>query len=99
MQPLPFPKQRIIAIHQKGVVKLLTQTLFEGSKTGEIHHKSARIQGVRREPEGEAAAVAMHEATVPRMTPLAMAAGIALKQLAAAVAGRGVEHAVLQRTG
>tara|TARA_B100000674_G_C37072406_1_gene572228 strand:- start:128 stop:427 length:300 start_codon:yes stop_codon:yes gene_type:complete len=99
MQSLPFAKQRIILIHQKGVIELLTQFLLEGSKTGEIHHKTAFIEGCGRKPQDETAAVAMNKAAVAWVSPLAMAAGVALKQLAAAEAGGGLKHAVLPETG
>ena len=99
MQLPPFVHEWIIGIHQKGVIELLAQFLLKGSKTGEIHHEPAFIEGSGCEPQSETAAVSMDEPAMAWVSPLVMAAGVALKQLAAAEIGGGVKHAVLQRTG
>jgi len=99
MQLLPFAHEWIIGIHQKSVIELLAQFLLKGSKTGEIHHEPAFIEGSGCEPQGETAAVAMHKPAMAWVSPLAMAAGVTLKQLAAAEAGGGLKHAVLPETG
>lgn len=87
MQALPFVHQGIVAIHQKRVIELLAKLLLQRPKTGEIDHEPAGIQLGGGKPEGETAAVTVHEAAVARMAPLAMAAGIALKLFAAAEPG------------
>ena len=87
MQQLPLAHQWIISIHQKGVIKLITQLLLQRPQAGEIHHKAAIIQSRGGKPNREAAAVAMHEAAVAWMLPLPMTAGIALKLLTAGVGG------------
>ena len=92
MQLLPFIHEWIIGIHQKGVIELLAQFLLKGSKTGKIHHESAFIKGSGCEPQGETAAIAMHKAAMPWVPPLAMAAGVTLKQFAAAEGSGGMKH-------
>ena len=92
MQLLPFAHEWIISIHQKGVIELLAQFLLKGSKAGEIHHEAALIEGSGCEPQGETAAVTMHKAAMPWVSPLAMAAGVTLKQFAAAEGSGGVKH-------
>ena len=99
MQLLPFIHEWVIGIHQKGVIELVAKLLVQGTQAGEVDHKATGIKLRCGEPEGETAAVAMHEPAMARMTPLPMAARVALKQLAAAEIGGGVKHAVLQRTG
>ena len=99
IQTLPLVHEWIIRIHQKGVIKLVAKLLIQGAQAGEVDHKATGIQLRCGKPEGETTAVAMHEPAMARMTPLPMAAGVTLKQLAAAESGGGVKHAVLQRTG
>ena len=92
MQLLPFVHKWIIGIHQKSVIELPEQFLLKGSKTGEIHHEAALIEVCGCEPQRETAAVAMHKAAMPWVPPLAMAAGVTLKQFAAAEGSGGVKH-------
>ena len=99
MQPSPVFKKRIIGIDQKGVVELLPQAFFEGAKAGKINNKPAVIQLRCGEPEVEAAAVPMHEATMALVAPLPVTAGIAAEGFAAAVGGRRNEQGVKTRNG
>jgi len=87
MQALPFLQQGIISVHQKGVIKLITQLLVQGTQAGEVDHKSTSIQLGGGKPEGETAAVAMHEPAMALMAPLPMATGIPLELFAAAEPG------------
>ena len=92
MQLLPFVHKWIIGIHKKSVIELLAQFLLKGSETGEIHNEPTFIEGSGCEPEGETAAVAVHEPAMAWVSPLAMAAGVTLKQLAAAEGSGGMKH-------
>ena len=74
------------------LVKLLAQLLLQRPKTGEIDYKATRIQLRCGKPQGETAAVPMHEAAVAGMTPLPMAAGGILELFAAGETRRGVRH-------
>ena len=75
------------------MIELIAQFLFEGSKPGEINNEATVIQLGRSKPQLEAAAIAVHEAAMTRMSPLPVAAGIALKQLAAGEGCGGNDHA------
>ena len=88
MQPLPLRQQRIIGIHQKGVIKLMTKLRIKGAQAREIHHKTTAIQRVSGEMKHKAPAVSMDETTMPGMSPLAVATWEPLEQLAA-TEGRG----------
>ena len=88
MQSLPLRQQRIIGIHQKGVIKLMTKLRIKGAQAGEIHHKTTAIQRVSGEMKHKAPAVTMDEATMPGVSPLAVATRKSLEQLAA-TEGRG----------
>ena len=88
MKALPFLQQRIIGIHQKGVIKLLTQLLVEWSQAGEINDKPTGIELSCCEMKHKTAAVTMHETAVAAVPPLPMTTGIALERFAAGVRRR-----------
>ena len=61
------------------MIELLTQLLFEWPQAGEINDKAARIELSGREVKQETTAVAVHKAAMTAVTPLTMAAGVALE--------------------
>ena len=85
MQLLPGGQQRIVSIDQKGVVELALQTLPQFGEAREIDDEAVLIELMGLKPAGEAAAVAMHEAAVPGVAPLAMGAGETAERLAAGI--------------
>ena len=99
MQALPLLHQRIISIHQKGVIELVPELLLQGPETGEIHHKPTWVEVGRGEPHGEAAAVAVDKPAMPGVLPLPMATGVPLEMLAAGVTSGGQRHRAEKRDG
>ena len=99
MQGLPLLHQRIISIHQKGVIELVPELLLQGPETGEIHHKPTWVEVGRGEPHGEAAAVTVDKPAMPWVLPLPMATGVPLEMLAAGVTSGGQRHRAEKRDG
>ena len=85
IQALPLRQEWIISIGKESVIELVIELLFQGPKTGKVDDKSVGIKLLSCKPKGKTAAIAMHESTVSRMTPLTMAAGISSKILATSV--------------
>ena len=92
METLPVREQRIIAIHQKGVIKLLAELLLQRAQAGEINDKTAVIQLPCCEMHRERAVVSVHKTAMTGMTPLPMATGITLEVLAAGVTCWRINH-------
>ena len=44
IKTLPLLHQRVIGIHQEGVIELLPELLFQGAKAGEIDDKPTAVQ-------------------------------------------------------
>ena len=89
MQLAPGGEEGVIGIGQKGVVELICQPGFELFQAGEIHHKATVVEFSGPKPEAKTAAVAMHEAAVALVAPLAMATGITAESFTAAVGRSG----------
>ena len=89
MQLAPGGEEGVIGIGQKGVVELLCQPGFELFQAGKIHHKATVVEFVGPKPEAKTAAVAMHEAAVALVAPLAMTTGITAECFTATVGRSG----------